>query len=84
MELGWNRVVPPLDPYSIQEALLDKEVNHPCQPPSDLYGGGHAVERIAQLLHFLAKIKIETSVTMATAQVPPEHALTPARAICYK
>ncbi len=52
VELGWNRVVPPLDPYSIQEALLDKEVNHPCQPPSDLYGGGHAVERIARCFIF--------------------------------
>jgi UDP-GlcNAc3NAcA epimerase len=50
VQLGWNRVVPPVDPAAIQSALQDAHPDVLQNTPSDLYGGGQAADRIVSLL----------------------------------
>ena len=51
VKLGWNRLVPPLDATSIQQALLEPESGiRRGQTPTDLYGEGRAAEEIATCL----------------------------------
>jgi UDP-GlcNAc3NAcA epimerase len=52
VELGWNRLVPPLDAASIRAALVDSWNEHARREGlAGLYGGGQAAERIAESLH---------------------------------
>ncbi len=51
VELGWNRLVPPTDPGSVRDAVLEALDEPPrAAPPADLYGGCRAAGRIADLL----------------------------------
>jgi UDP-GlcNAc3NAcA epimerase len=50
VQLGWNRVVPPVDPAAIRSALRDAHPDVLQNTPSDLYGGGQAADRIVSLL----------------------------------
>jgi UDP-GlcNAc3NAcA epimerase len=52
VELGWNRLVPPVDAASIRSALVDSGNEHARREgPANLYGGGQAAQRIAVSLH---------------------------------
>jgi UDP-GlcNAc3NAcA epimerase len=48
VQLGWNRLVPPDDPYHIADEVL-KPFSNPVASP-DLYGGGRAADRIVKIL----------------------------------
>lgn len=51
IELGWNRLAPPVDRQAVVNQLRAAMAGGPGrQPPNDLYGGGHAAQRIAELL----------------------------------
>ncbi|MGH7232350.1 MAG: non-hydrolyzing UDP-N-acetylglucosamine 2-epimerase [Nitrospiraceae bacterium] len=53
VDLGWNRVVPPIDAESIRQALLESGNGTERQGPADLYGGGRASEEIVSCLQSL-------------------------------
>jgi UDP-GlcNAc3NAcA epimerase len=48
VESGWNKLVPITDPSLLAKECLGSN-SHPIASP-DLYGGGHAAERIAKIL----------------------------------
>jgi UDP-GlcNAc3NAcA epimerase len=48
VELGWNRVVPPVAPQAIAQAILTARGTK--GQPATPYGDGHASERIANAL----------------------------------
>src|SRR5262249_11864769 len=51
VELGWNRVVPPLSATAVRDGVQASLDGGPRRdPPTDLYGGGRAAERIVQTL----------------------------------
>ena len=52
VELGWNRLVSPTDSEAVAKVLSDSSTGtRACRiDPGDLYGDGHAAERIAGIL----------------------------------
>jgi hypothetical protein len=51
VELGWNRLVPPTDAATVSTAVLGAmHEPPPPEPPTGLYGGGRAAQRIVGLL----------------------------------
>jgi UDP-GlcNAc3NAcA epimerase len=51
VELGWNRLVPPVSTAAVRDGLLAAMDRGPGRtPPADLYGGGKAAERIVEIL----------------------------------
>ncbi|HJZ92527.1 MAG TPA: UDP-N-acetylglucosamine 2-epimerase (non-hydrolyzing) [Gemmataceae bacterium] len=51
VELGWNRVVPPISATAVRDGVQASLDGGPRRdPPTDLYGGGRAAERIVQTL----------------------------------
>jgi len=48
VELGWNRIVPPIDPQTVARAILSARGT--CGRPAFPYGDGHASERIVEAL----------------------------------
>jgi UDP-GlcNAc3NAcA epimerase len=51
VQLGWNRLVPPTSVDAVRDGVLRALDGGPGQtPPADLYGGGHAAQRIVDAL----------------------------------
>lgn len=50
VELGWNRLVPPMSAAAVRDGVLATIDTRGQEPPLDLYGGGHAAERIVATL----------------------------------
>jgi UDP-GlcNAc3NAcA epimerase len=55
VELGWSRLAPPTDAAAVRDAILAALAERPCgehclETPPDLYGGGWAAQRIADVL----------------------------------
>jgi UDP-GlcNAc3NAcA epimerase len=51
VELGWNRVVPPISATAVRDGVQASLDGGPRRdPPPDLYGGGRAAERIVHIL----------------------------------
>jgi UDP-GlcNAc3NAcA epimerase len=47
VELGWNRLVPPVSAAAVRDGVLSAlDARRPAEPPAGLYGGGQAAERI--------------------------------------
>lgn len=55
VELGWNNLVPPTDVAAVRDGILEGLAGKDrAEPPADLYGGGQAAGRIADLLRAAA------------------------------
>jgi UDP-GlcNAc3NAcA epimerase len=51
VELGWNRLCPPSDPQAIVPCIWSSvRSTRACPPEAELYGGGQASKRIADML----------------------------------
>jgi UDP-GlcNAc3NAcA epimerase len=50
VELGWNRLAPPTSAEAVRDGVLAAIDIRGKEPPPDLYGGGHAAERIVATL----------------------------------
>jgi len=51
VELGWNRLCPPCDHGAIVSCIWSSARSTPaCPPQAELYGGGQASKRIADML----------------------------------
>ena len=51
VEIGWNRIIPPRSADAVCKGIIAALGAVPAaEPPADLYGGGHAAERIVQVL----------------------------------
>src|SRR5262249_53970740 len=50
VELGWNRLVPPITADAVRDGVLAAIDVSGKEPPPELYGGGHAAERIVKSL----------------------------------
>ncbi len=51
VELGWNRLLPPTGAAAVRAGIhAALETRDRKDPPADLYGGGHAAERIVRAL----------------------------------
>ena len=52
VRLGWNRLVPPTDGRAVSEGIRGslRDSTPREEPPADLYGGGRAAARIAEVL----------------------------------
>src|SRR5262249_41779589 len=50
VELGWNRLVPSTSADAVRDGVLAAIDVRGKEPPPDLYGGGHAAERIVKSL----------------------------------
>jgi len=49
VEMGWNRLAPPIDPQTVTSGLREGLESTPCSTQMP-YGDGHAAERIVQIL----------------------------------
>lgn len=58
IDIGWNRLVPPTDVFSIVASLHDALLSTPCSD-ARLYGDGHAAERVVEVLLQYGKASAE-------------------------